>query len=81
MPEPTPPQLRLTPNIADTDDFYDELLHAHDGLSKQQSDDLNARLILLLCNHIGDRQIIREALAAALASATEQDSVMNRDHS
>lgn len=72
MPEPIHAQLRLTPNIDDADDFYDELLHAHDGLSKQQSDDFNARLILLLCNHIGNRQIIREALAAALASATDK---------
>ena len=57
--------LLLTPNIADPDDFYGELLHAHDQLSKEQSDDFNARLILILCNHIGDRQVISEALVAA----------------
>ena len=57
--------LNLTPNIADPDCFYDELLHAHEGLSKEESDALNARLILVLANHIGDRAILREALATA----------------
>lgn len=55
----------LTPNIPDQDGFYDELLRAHEGLSKEQSDAFNARLILVLCNHIGDREVIRAALAAA----------------
>lgn len=55
----------LTPNIPDQDGFYDELLRAHESLSKEQSDALNARLILVLCNHIGDREVIRAALAAA----------------
>ncbi|QFT57611.1 hypothetical protein FIU94_02135 [Sulfitobacter sp. THAF37] len=55
----------LTPNIPDQDGFYDELLRAHEGLSKAESDALNARLILVLCNHIGDRDVIRAALAAA----------------
>jgi hypothetical protein len=58
--------LNLSPNIVDPDGFYDELLAVHAGLDKAQSDALNARLILILCNHIGDRAILREALAAAL---------------
>lgn len=57
--------LILTPNIPDPDGFYDELLVAHDGLDKAQSDALNARLILLLANHIGDRDVLREALEAS----------------
>lgn len=57
--------LILTPNIPDGDGFYDELLLAHEGMSKEDSDAFNARLILLLCNHIGDRHIIRQALKAA----------------
>lgn len=57
--------LTLTPNIPDPDGFYDELLAAHEGLSKDESDALNARLILTLANHIGDRKILRDALAAA----------------
>ncbi len=59
--------LTLTPNIPDGDGFYDELLAAHEGLSKDESDALNARLILVLCNHIGNRDIIRAALEAAKA--------------
>lgn len=57
--------LTLDPNIADPDGFYDELLRAHEGLSKADSDALNARLILVLCNHIGDRDVMRAALEAA----------------
>lgn len=57
--------LSLTPNIPNGDDFYETLLNAHDGLSKTQSDALNARLILILANHIGDIDILREALRAA----------------
>ena len=57
--------LETAPNIAGPDDFYAELLAAHEGLTKAQSDALNARLILLLANHVGDRVVLREALAAA----------------
>ena len=57
--------LNLEPNIPDQDGFYDELLQAHDGLSKKQSDALNARLILTLANHIGNRDVIRQALEVA----------------
>ena len=57
--------LNLEPNIPDQDGFYDELLNAHDGLSKEQSYALNARLILILANHIGDRDVLREAIKAA----------------
>ncbi|WP_299881116.1 DUF2783 domain-containing protein [uncultured Sulfitobacter sp.] len=57
--------LTLDPNIADPDGFYDELLRAHEGLSKDESDAFNARLILVLCNHIGDRDVLRAALEAA----------------
>ena len=58
--------VNLEPNIADPDGFYDELLQAHEGLSKDESDALNARLILILANHVGDRDILREALRLAL---------------
>lgn len=57
--------LNLKPNIEDGDSFYDELLAAHTDLDKQESDRLNANLILILCNHIGDRAVIREALEVA----------------
>ena len=57
--------LNLEPNLPDTDGFYDELLAAHDGLSPQDSAAFNARLILVLANHIGDREVLRAALDAA----------------
>ena len=46
--------LNTAPNLTAPDDFYDALLSAHDGLTKAQSDALNARLILILANQIGD---------------------------
>ncbi|WP_299563365.1 DUF2783 domain-containing protein [uncultured Sulfitobacter sp.] len=57
--------LTLTPNISDPDGFYTELVRAHEGLSKEQSDAFNARLILILANHIGDRDVLSAALKAA----------------
>lgn len=57
--------LILTPNLPDPDGFYEELIRAHEGLSKAQSDAFNARLILTLANHIGDRAILSAALDAA----------------
>ncbi len=57
--------LILTPNIDGADDFYAELLAAHDGLSKDDSDALNARLVLILANHIGDREAVSQAIQTA----------------
>ncbi|GFE50889.1 hypothetical protein So717_26420 [Roseobacter cerasinus] len=57
--------LTLHPNITDPDGFYQELLDAHEGKTKADSDALNARLILILANHIGDRAVLRDALEAA----------------
>ncbi len=59
--------LTLDTNIPDPDGFYDDLLRAHEGLGKPESDALNARLILVLANHIGDRKVLRAALRAAKA--------------
>jgi len=49
------------------DDFYEALIETHRGLSDEQSELVNARLVLLLANHIGDLRVLREALAAARA--------------
>lgn len=57
--------LELKPNLQDADGFYDALLSAHAHLSKEESDALNARLILILANHIGDLAILNEALQTA----------------
>ena len=47
------------------DDFYDALINTHRGLTDAQSELLNARLVLLLANHIGDLDVLREAMALA----------------
>lgn len=58
-------RLNTDPNIAAPDEFYAALIAAHEGLSEDDSAALNARLILLLANHIGDREALTEALALA----------------
>jgi hypothetical protein len=54
--------------IEDGDGVYAAIIEAHQGLSLERSAALNARLVLLLANHIGHGAVIREALAKALAS-------------
>lgn len=54
-----------TPNIADPDGFYAKLIDLHDGLDDDDSAALNARLVLILANHIGDRTVLDEALEMA----------------
>ncbi|HDR29059.1 DUF2783 domain-containing protein [Rhodovulum sp.] len=54
-----------TPNIEDPDDFLAEFLAAHRGLTEAQSHALNAQLLLILANHIGDPAVLRAALALA----------------
>jgi len=57
--------LNLTANLSDTDGFYEALLTAHDGMTDEESQAFNARLILVLANHIGDYDTLTEALEAA----------------
>ena len=68
--------LQLQPNLREPgkryfrdfspgDDFYEALIDTHRDLSDEQSERLNARLILLLANHIGDIAVLREAMAIA----------------
>jgi hypothetical protein len=59
--------LDTEPNLPAPDDFYDELIALHRDLSAEQSELVNARLILLLANHIGDMTVLRAAMAAARA--------------
>lgn len=47
------------------DDFYAALMAAHDGLSFEESAHLNARLVLLMANAIGDLEELQALLAAA----------------
>ena len=53
--------MKTEPQWQDADGFYERLLDAHQGLSAAQSDALNARLILLLANQIGDADVLRIA--------------------
>lgn len=57
--------LKTDLNLADPDAVYAALLAAHHGLSAEGGAALNAELILLLINHIGDEAVIREALDLA----------------
>jgi hypothetical protein len=57
--------LITTPNLDSGDDFYEALIDAHRDLAVEQSHALNARLVLLLANHVGSAEVLRQALAAA----------------
>ncbi len=57
--------MNLNPNIAAPDNFYAAWLAAHDGLSEAKSHELNAALVLLLANHIGDASVLEQALLLA----------------
>jgi len=57
--------LKVFPKIASPDDFDEALIAAHDGLSEDESHALNARLILVLANQVGDLDTLKAALAAA----------------
>jgi hypothetical protein len=54
-----------SPNLRDPDGFYAALIEAHRGLSDRHSELLNARLVLILANHIGEQGILAEALTLA----------------
>jgi Protein of unknown function (DUF2783) len=50
------------------DDFYEALIRAHEGQSEAESHTLNARLVLILANHVGDLRVLQEAIAHASSS-------------
>ena len=58
-------ELIITPHLSAPDDFYEALIDTHRDLSIEQSQALNARLVLLLANHIGDCEVLKQALLAA----------------
>ncbi len=65
--------LNTSPNIDDPDDFYAGLIGAHEGLSDEESAAFNARLVLVLANHIGDGDVLAQALVAAVRPAGAED--------
>jgi hypothetical protein len=66
--------LNTQPNFPDADGFYESLIAAHQDLSTAQSHAFNARLVLLLANHIGDNAVLQDALNAARVADTADAS-------
>ncbi|MFO1223528.1 MAG: DUF2783 domain-containing protein [Burkholderiaceae bacterium] len=69
--------LNTAPNFEAADAFYEALIDAHRDLTSAQSHELNAKLVLLLANHVGEADTLNQALAAARASvlaATQEAS-------
>ena len=70
--------LTIEPNLARPDDFYEALIEAHRGLSEAQSATLNAKLILLLANQVGEHATLLAAIAKAregIEPSGEDDSM------
>jgi uncharacterized protein DUF2783 len=57
--------LSTSSNFAKPDDAFRAIVEAHRGLSEEESADLNAALVLILANHIGDLEVLGEAIALA----------------
>ncbi|MGL4309185.1 MAG: DUF2783 domain-containing protein [Paracoccaceae bacterium] len=60
--------LVTTPNLPKPDEAYARLIAAHEGLAENESHAMNARLVLILMNHIGDDAVLAEALRLARPS-------------
>lgn len=68
------PGKRYFRDFSPGDDFYELLIETHRDLSEEQSARVNAKLILLLSNHIGDLSVLREAMCIARADTLEKPS-------
>jgi len=68
--------LSTSSNFAKPDDAFRAIVEAHRGLSEEQSADFDAALVLILANHIGDIEVLREAIA--LAKRRVLDSVQQQ---
>ena len=64
--------LTTKPNLAGHDDLYELLVDIHDGLSVEESLKVNAKLILILANHIGDPNVVREAIEIVRKDCNEK---------
>lgn len=67
-------ELITAPNLDAPDDFYEALLVAHEGLSTEESHAFNARLVLVLANHIGSLPVLKRALAVATRPPPGRDA-------
>ena len=66
--------LITTPHLSAPDDFYEALIDAHRDLELAQSHALNARLVLLLANHVGTQSVLKQALDAARPTPDDSTS-------
>lgn len=73
--------LNTATHMSSYDDYYEALISAHQGLDIAESHAMNARLVLLLSNHIGDLAVLEEALIIARGRprATEMNSLADRE--
>ncbi len=62
------PSINIHPNLIDADKVYQHILTMHNGLSDEESAKANAKLILMLANHIGDEQVIAAATSQVRAN-------------
>ena len=62
-------KLLTDPRIEQPDELYARLMEAYRELDEAESHKLNAKLILLLANHIGDPEVFEQALALARADS------------
>ena len=58
-------QLNIEANLSNADEFYEALIDAHRDLTLEQSHQMNAKLVLLLANHIGDLDVLKDAMERA----------------
>lgn len=65
--------MKTTPNIPDPDGFYAAWVAAHEGLSEAASADLDARLVLLLANQVGEQATLLQCIEAARAAGQDTD--------
>jgi hypothetical protein len=58
-------KMNIESNLQNPDEFYEAWLNAHDGLDQTESFELNARLVMLLANQVGDFSVILQCIKAA----------------
>jgi len=66
--------MKTEPNLPDADGFYERLLDAHAGLTPEQSQLLNARLVLLLANQVGDAEVLARCVEAARNAPAQKNA-------
>lgn len=69
--------LNIEANLARPDDFYESLIDLHRDLTRDESELVNCKLLLLLANHVGDADVLRDAMRRArdgVGAAAETDA-------